>query len=295
MSVDRDIKYLYIVNKTNKERNKANNRIHQIKRNKEKMASLFGYTSTAEYEIAKQTAKQVAENMGELLREAKDELQKEKSTSKELRRHVAKLKREKAELERNIQTGERDHACTKGLLAFSKDQMVQATGAVCNLASEAYGVDQPSCLVNKHVEKRDARTSMPIIKLCEWMAAHNLKGRLNDTSVALNEAKEANKVIAAEKKALSQQLDEVNTELQNERENFVAALRKCKEKHDALERDVTDAKANIRFMQATVKESQELTRNAQDQLKTVQTGSMVMDFMRKKRKFNPALTDVSDE
>jgi len=259
------------------------------------MASLLGYTSTRDYELVKRTAKQVAENMAELLREAKDELQKEKSTSKELRRHVAKLKREKAELERNIQTGERDHACTKGLLAFSKDQMVKATGAVGNLVSEAYGVDQPSRLVNNLVEKRDARTAMPIIKLCKWMTAHNLKGRLNDTSVALNDAKEANKVIAAEKKALSQELDEAKAELKNERDQFVATLRKCKEKHEALERDLADAKANIRFMQDTVKESQELTRNAQEQLKTVQTGSMVMDFMRKKRKYNPALTDVSDE
>ena len=38
------------------------------------MASLFGYTSTAEYEIVKQTAQRVAKNMAELLREAKDEL-----------------------------------------------------------------------------------------------------------------------------------------------------------------------------------------------------------------------------
>ena len=96
-------------------------------------------------------------------------------------------------------------------------------------------------------------------------------------------------------KALSQELDEAKAELKNECDQFVAALRKCKEKHEALERDLADAKANIRFMQKTVMESQQLARNAQDQLKTVQTGSMVMDFMRKKRKFNPALTDQTDE
>ena len=127
------------------------------------MASLLGYTSTADYNAAIGAAKRIAD----LLKEAKDELQKEKSTSKELRRHVAKLKREKAELERNIQTGERDHACTKGLLAFSKDQMVKATGAVCNLVSDAYGVDQPSRLINSLVKESDARTSAPIIKLCK--------------------------------------------------------------------------------------------------------------------------------
>lgn len=262
------------------------------------MASLFGYTSTAEYEIAKQTAKQVAENMAELLREVKDELKKEKSSSKALRSEVRELKKYTAkyikansDLERNIQTEQEDHACTKGLLAFSKNETKKAAAAVNSFVREGYSVDDPTRLV-KDCPKNH---STWIIQWVKYMRSANLLDRLNDTSVALNEAKEANKVIAAEKKALSQELDEAKTELKEERENFVVLLRRAKEKNDALERDLTDAKARDKVMMNLLETAQKQTKEAQDQSKRVQTGAMVMDWMNKKRKFNPALTDGSDE